>query len=110
MSSGNGKMCTLVFSRTDSEYPREVLGHGGVNTFPDYEGTCKGCGLFIRAANPDLGLPIPCPSCGTGVTLQPGTSFGDWRYQNLDHGSCDFIEQAARAANRIPVQPLLPTS
>ena len=101
----HNEMCTLVFYSMDSDYPRSVLGHGGVNVFPNREGRCDNCGLFIRAANAHEPT-VSCPRCGSDIDLQGGLSFSDWSSRWGDLGrDCDFISYAARAGNRIAVVP-----
>lgn len=97
-------MCTLVFYSMESDYPREVLGHGGVNVFPSAEGTCEACDLFVRVANPNG--PITCPICGGNIELHVGMTYGEWSYaRGGSYDTCDFIMRAARSSNRIPVIP-----
>jgi predicted RNA-binding Zn-ribbon protein involved in translation (DUF1610 family) len=98
------EMCTLIFYGMDSDYPREVLGHGGVNVFPEREVTCWSCDLFIRTnTHRDSVL---CPCCGEENHLRTGQTFSEWSHARSLRYQCDFIERAARADNRKPVVPL----
>jgi len=89
------EMCTVVFAWDSSDYVRDVLGHGGCNTFPDSEGACSQCGLFIRA-NSAVAFHY-CPRCGAPTDLEPGEGFSQWSYLKggiMSH-RCDYIQSAA---------------
>lgn len=99
-------MFTVVRSSMDSDYVREVLGHGGVNVFPSLEGTCSNCGVFIRGSL--VVATLACPNCGKAVTLHVGQTYSDWSYERgrSVNRECSFIETAAKASVRRQVIPV----
>ena len=108
MSPNPHEYCTLVFWTMDSEFPRQVLGHGGVNVFPTHEGRCGHCGMFIRANEEGDLPPVTCPRCGAIVHLERGQSFSDWCSENprTPDGGCRFVQEAGQPYNRQPVIPV----
>jgi hypothetical protein len=99
-------MFTVVLSSMDSDYVREVLGHGGVNVFPSLEGICDNCGFFIRGSLVDATLA--CPHCGQAVTLHVGQTYSDWSYERGGsvNRECRFIETAAKGGMQRRVIPV----
>jgi predicted RNA-binding Zn-ribbon protein involved in translation (DUF1610 family) len=99
-------MFTVVRSSMDSDYVREVLGHGGVNVFPSLEGTCGSCGVFIRGSL--VLASLACPNCGQAVTLHMAQTYSDWSYERSSsvNRECRFIETAAKASMRRQVIPV----
>jgi predicted RNA-binding Zn-ribbon protein involved in translation (DUF1610 family) len=99
-------MFTVVRSSMDSDYVREVLGHGGVNVFPSLEGTCDSCGVFIRGCL--VFAQVACPQCGQMVTLHVGQTYSQWSYErgSIINRECRFIETAARGGLQRRVIPV----
>jgi hypothetical protein len=99
-------MFTVIRSSMDSDYVREVLGHGGVNVFPSLEGTCGNCGVFIRGSL--VVGTLACPNCVQAVTLHIGQTYSDWSYERGSsvNRECRFIETAARGGMQRRVIPV----
>lgn len=75
------------------KYLLDVLGHGGVNTFPDHRSVCEECGTTIIATT----RLDCCPACGEMGPLNPitTTNYSRWSANHSAGGACRFIEQAA---------------
>jgi hypothetical protein len=81
------------------EYIKNVLGHGGCNTFPERVVNCE-CGV-ITATN---ALNLNCPRCGKTVIASESKSFSTWSTEHPGGSSfggrtskgCEFISSAAR--------------
>lgn len=67
----------FVISHTDDpqmeRHLTEILGKGGVNTYPEYIGMCQ-CGTKINANHKQ----VNCPDCGTQVLMGIGITFSAW--------------------------------
>jgi hypothetical protein len=80
-------------------YIKNVLGHGGCNTFPDKLVECE-CGATVATNT----LLLNCPACGRLVTAKESESFSDWCVAHPDGSSfgggmrpgCEFINRAAK--------------
>jgi hypothetical protein len=75
-----------------AEYVKNVLGHGGCNTFPDLSGKCK-CGVLLASNMQEC----TCPACGEKVNLLQYESFSSWcgRTGGGIESGCKFIALAA---------------
>ena len=80
----------------DAQYTLSVLGHGGVNTFPPYAGTCGECGVDLHSNVQDC----KCPNCGNkNHTLTLRDSYSSWSSRTRGDSistRCDFINRAAK--------------
>ena len=76
------------------KYVKTLLGHGGINAFPDAIMECVNCKATVVASSwPAM---VGCPGCGSYCKTVSTESFSQWSSSHPDGMSCRFIENAAK--------------